>query len=102
MQQYKKRALGEEALFANRQAEDFYAHARSLHRLGEWAASQMGEDVPAIKDYASMLVKAGIAGENVPDTVEADLRSAGCESDADKVESLFKTYLCEARRKATR
>jgi hypothetical protein len=101
MNQLKKRARAEEAVFASRQTQEFLAHSRSLHRLGEWAATQMmGKEAPAITTYAEALVRSGIAGADVQQSVKQDLHNAGLAPSANDVDSQFEIYLAEARRQA--
>ena len=99
MKQFKARARGEEAVYANKQTSEFLAHAAGLRRLGEWAAEQMmGEGAPAVQDYADTLVRARVVGTDVVESVRADLRIAGQLSAHDEVESRFDKYLAEARK----
>jgi len=101
MNQLKKRARAEEAVFASRKTQEFLAHSRSLHRLGEWAATQMmGEEAPGVAAYAEALVRAGIAGSDAQKAVSEDLHHAGLVPAANEVSSVFDGYLADARRKA--
>lgn len=100
MKQLSARARAEEAVFANRNTQEFVLHAQSLRRLGEWAASEMmGKDAEHVANYAETLVKAGIAGIDPLTNVAKDLRDAGLEATDTTVSYRFDKYLEEARRK---
>ncbi len=101
MKNLTARARAEEAVYANRQTQEFILQAHSLRRLGEWAASEMKEEnAEQIAHYAETLVKAGIAGVGSAKSVAEDLRAAGIETTDTAVEHRFDNFLEEARVKA--
>lgn len=101
MKQLAARARAEETIYANRRQEEFIVHARSLRRLGEWAAENMlGKDAEHVANYAEALVKSSIAGSDPFQSVANDLREAGVEHAEMSVSARFEKFLDEARRNA--
>ena len=100
MKQLSARASAEEAVNANREKQEFILHARSLRRLGEWAASEMmGKNDDIVTHYAETLVKAQLTGIDPVPNVAKDLRSAGFDVTDTSVGYRFDRYLNEARKK---
>lgn len=101
MNKLSARARAEEAVYVNRQTQEFILHAHSLRRLGEWAASEMmGKEAEHVSHYAETLVKAGVVGTDPLKHVADDLREAGVETTDTAVSHRFDKYLDDARRKA--
>ena len=99
MKSMSARARAEEAVYVNRNTQEFILQAHSLRRLGEWAATEMdGKNTEQISHYAETLVKAGIAGEDSLQHVAEDLRAAGVETTDTAVAHRFDKYLNEARK----
>lgn len=98
MKQLKARARAEEAVYVNRETQEFMVQASGMRRLGEWAAEMMmGENAPAVATYADALVRSGVAGSNSFQCVFDDLHLAGREVSENELSSRFEQYLEEAR-----
>ena len=97
------RARAEEAVFANRETQEFFVQARAMRRLGEWAARQVqGEDAVAkeVDKYAEALVRSGVAGTDAFENVCTDLEAGGVEVTRSDIKSRFDGYLSKARLEA--
>jgi len=98
MKSVHSRVDAQEAAYAHSQATEFVVWAGGLRRLGEWAAREMmGENAPAVAEYAQALVRSGVAGMDAFKAVADDLVAAGKGQEPAVLQSRFSQFIEEAR-----
>lgn len=89
-----------ERRFAHDEALDFKARARRTHKLGLWAAGQLGREPGEAGRYADGLVslEVGSGSEAVVHKVLDDREAAGLERNEAEVRQHMAAWLTEAER----
>lgn len=100
MSTFDNREKDFENKFKHDQELQFKVMARRNRLLGEWAGSEMGLSGDALTAYAKDVVMSDFdrpGDEDVLEKVQADLKAAGIEMDADRLRKRMDGLLADAK-----
>jgi hypothetical protein len=100
MSTFEERERGQEAKFANDQAEEFRATARRNRLLGLWAGGLMGLENEHLQDYAAAIVRSEVVLPNDVDVqrkLTGDLIGSGLKINEDQVRAKMDELQAVAR-----